>query len=125
MMLLIAYALALWATVGPFVAPSITVESADGNPAYAQARPSLAWTNGNGTDACVITIWHLYFDQLPPAAQQDVITHEVGHCLGLSHIDPAEGVMTSTAGVFPFSDADRLEFLRVHPLPRQAFAVIN
>ena len=108
-------------SVGPFTAPSIDVAGADGNPAYQEARPSYAWTEGNGTAHCTITVWHKYFDALSAAVQQNVITHEVGHCLGLSHIDPEEGVMTSTPN-FDFSDADRIEFLRVHPLPRRSFA---
>lgn len=117
---MVSIALALWSTLGPFLHPVVTIESADENPAYNEARPSDAWTGGNGTAHCTITVWHKYFDTNEPSIQQLIIDHEVGHCIGLMHRNDSIAIMNeavSAGGTFTLTDADKAEFYRVHPLP--------
>ena len=54
------------------------------------------------------------FEAETPANQQNAITHEVGHCLGLQHIDHP-GIMNAYGG--ELSGWDMLELWRVHPRP--------
>ena len=107
---MIALALALW---GWFLPTNITYQYVDHSYDYG---PYVAWAENWDTNGehCVISIWPRYWDRLPPAHQQRVIVHEVGHCLGLNHIE-RDSVMKGSA--FEFSVWDRVEFWRVHPAP--------
>jgi hypothetical protein len=112
---MVAIALALWAAVGPFTAPKITVEPHYTDAAYA----GVTAVAGTVVDDPCLIILYPKFQWLTPEMQQTVIDHEVGHCLGLEHIDPSLGIMTSTAWGTEPTAADRAEFYRVHPMQRR------
>lgn len=117
----VAAALAIWASVGPFTAPTITVVEFDQDSEAVHANPgALAWANLDG-DSCVITVWPEHVYHLDAALQQAIVTHEVGHCLGLMHVQ-GKGLMSWNPLMYPLSDVDRAEFFRVHPLPFRAYA---
>lgn len=103
---LVAAALVIW---GWFAPVHITVDehAPHEHPTWL-ASASLYW-DGH----CVIKVWPESWR--PVHDPQEIITHEVGHCLGLDHIE-RQGIM-SAIGDYPFSGYDRAEFWRHYPAP--------
>ena len=117
---MVVIALALWGYVLPM---HVTVVRSDADP-----HGFVAFTDGGLTDpahpldTCDILVMSRNFDQLTPHLQQNAITHEVGHCLGLQHLD-VPGIMFPSVA-YDFTDADRAEYRRVHDPLRRAFAFV-
>ena len=66
-------------------------------------------------DNCYI---HVYSSTWAPGYDPfKIIAHEVGHCIGLPHIEQ-EGIMNATYEGYEFSVWDRAEFLRHYPASR-------
>lgn len=110
---MIAIALALWATLGNFVAPPIVATVFYGTPDGA----FYGWASGDAP--CFIGLWSKYWSPLDEHGQLYVIVHEVGHCLGLPHVN-GESIMSTP--VIPdrpltFSPEDSAAFRVAYPLP--------
>jgi len=112
---MVMIALALWSALGSmFTVPDIQVHdsSTSDNVDFREyERIWAAWTYV-AEGSCVIwvpPVWQTY----PAQLQQKIITHEVGHCLWLNHIE-GEGIMGTGEG-YELSAADRMEMWRVHP----------
>ena len=69
-------------------------------------------------DSCVIGLFPSRWGSMADA--QQIIDHEVGHCLGLDHIE-GSGIMRARVDPDAFSPSvnDWWEFRRVHPLQRR------
>ena len=77
---LVAIALALWGFLLP-----VNIEVIPGtDPSFHGLATADRWTNPS---KCTIRIYPAFYDLLTPFQQQGVVTHEVGHCLGLDHVD--------------------------------------
>lgn len=110
---MVAVALAIWGWAFPGAIP--VVDQSD-NPAYANVT-SLAWADPwTQAPDCVVSILPRNMTYLTVPQVQNVITHEVGHCIGLEHISQP-GIMYPDAG--EFSGYDRAAFWRVHPAPHR------
>jgi len=118
---MLAIALAAWSALGAvFAVP--TIEIADSSTSTnadfrAYERIWAAWTYVE-TGECAIWVSSGWETQ-PTEAVQRTITHEVGHCLWLTHHN-GEGVMGHGDG-FDLTPADRMELWRVHPLSFRAY----
>lgn len=117
---LIAAALALWLSVGSFLAPSIVGVDGDVDPDSTAQHTYVGEAIWIGA-VCQVTVWHSAYDLFSPAEQQTIVDHEVGHCLGLRHI-PEEGIMHAVIGD-ALTGADVAEFQRAQ-LSHHAFTVI-
>lgn len=105
---LVRIALMLWSMLGSFQAPAIQVNDESLDKAY----QSLALTTL--TDVCVITLGTPWVG-LSDGSKQGVMTHEVGHCLGLEHIT-CPSVMGCPTLIYRPNELDAAEFRRVHPM---------
>lgn len=116
---LIAIALSIWGFVLPFTIASGTVAA---QPAFLGSAYTLAYSQMTiypgqpHPVACHITFITPHIAALTPHQLQDLVTHEVGHCGGLEHLDGHPGIMSPTLG-YEFSDWDRLEYWRHWPAP--------
>lgn len=89
------------------------------------AQPDCLWNRR--TAGCVITIGQSWYLTLSPEMQQAVITHEVGHCLGLAHDDgPDNSIMHSKlpASLVP-TLRDRSKVIRLYPVGRVGVAGLS
>lgn len=112
---MIALALALWGWILPVHIDTATVEDPPCTPGCTVAWATERYTIDRWDGTCVISLTSR-FEELPPAEKQTFITHEVGHCLGLDHIEHP-GLMQASPLGYTFSVWDRIEFWRVHPAP--------
>lgn len=105
MSVMITVALLLWGIVSPVpirVVPDTRIESAAAN---------------RYVDRCEVAYNPTWFQWLG-AGQQSVISHEVGHCIGLNHLPVNEpGVMSGVSSGQAFSGYDRVEFWHHYPAP--------
>lgn len=107
---LIAIALSFWLSLGAIFVPEI--QTRDENIQRLEAVPAST----DILQPCIIHIYPLFYQQ-DYTIQLLIIEHEVGHCLGLQHID-SPGIMNLV--LWPntvFTDADKTEYYRVHPEP--------
>ena len=82
---LVALALAIWGVFSP-PTPIVPITLSDPNPStVALAVPTAS--------SCPILLSRL-FAVASPAMQLHIIIHEVGHCLGASHTDSPNSIMT-------------------------------
>ena len=111
---MITIALSIWG----ILFPGISVRDESNNPAYIYVT-SQAWAD-NLTQApnCIISVLPRNMIGFSDSTVQNVITHEVGHCLGLEHISQP-GLMYPDASQYPFSGYDRSEFWHHYPAPNQ------
>jgi hypothetical protein len=81
-------------------------------PIYYSEQAAQTWV---GQDGCEVRLDPAYWPALSPQGRQNVVTHELGHCLGLDHsIEP--GVMQNPL-FFDFSPADGALARARWPLP--------
>ena len=120
MEMMLYVALSLWNTLGLFLAPVITVEF-EPTTTYPNA---YAFARRYGVDTLHIVRCDIFvnpdgdFDALSTEQQQVIVSHEVGHCLGMDHIDgPALMARYPLFNGGVITEADVAEFQRTHPVP--------
>lgn len=103
---LVAAALTLWGWAFP---PNIVVlDEPVRDGVYKLARTT------HDDDACYI---HVYPSTWAPGYDPfKIVAHEVGHCLGIPHIDNP-GIMNATYEGYDFSGYDREIFWQTYPAP--------
>lgn len=84
-------------------------------PVYYPGQTAQAWVSPNGH--CEVRLDPVYWPALTYQGRQNVVTHELGHCLGLAHTT-VPGVMYSPL-FFDFSPADGAYARTLWPLPYQ------
>ena len=96
----------------------VTITLGNAAPAAGVTR---CWSVGSGhadTTHCEIVLSRTYWTYTDETMRQRLMTHEMGHALGLGHSDA--GVMCATL-CSDFSDDDAAGIAALYPLPRRAF----
>jgi hypothetical protein len=112
---MVTIALALW---GRSVVSSVEVHLDSPPPLDPGVMATADWFDGPGGRKCVLSIVSDRIPGLTAEWRQDLVTHELGHCvLGTgAHLAYGQGVMSPALGTH-FSLADRLWYWRVYGQP--------
>lgn len=88
-------------------------------PVYYADQTAQAWVSAT---SCEVRLDPVFWPALPEQAKQNVITHELGHCLGLSHTE-TPGVMSNPL-FFNFTAADGAFARALWPLPYRVRGIL-
>lgn len=113
---MIALALLLWGWTFPVV---ILGHDGRQEPAYANVTAHASAPILDGVLPCDIWFYAKWF-ALTPDQQQGVVTHEVGHCLGLDHVSYPSIMRDGTFWTVP-QPADYAALRALHPLPIRGY----
>jgi hypothetical protein len=86
---------------------------------YQAAQANISFY-GNNISSCEVRVHATEFYKLNEFGRQNVITHEIGHCLGLDHSN-VPGVMMN-ARFYSFSEDDAATIASLYPQSSQAAA---
>ena len=107
---LISIAIAFWAAIGATNFPEINISYIHSDKHVA----SILWPLEDNT--CQLRIYDTFYE-IDSYMQQEAITHEIGHCLGLDHIDQPGVMNAHLSDLTAETGADVWEYYHVHPLP--------